>query len=280
MDFKDGKKVYQIHFTGSVTGLRVGESVRFHGIPIGSVKKISPSSEDPEIIQVKVTIDKPSLIREDSIATIEAQGLTGFTYVQIEGGSKSSPMLHIKPPAKYPLIPSKPSRIEEFFRAAPKIISNISALSERVNRIFNDQAISSLSKTFENLSSITNDLGQGPESFKIFLRDARQTLQQFGGTLEKISKEITPMSKDFSKTFKSLQETSTSIQKTAEHLESILKENRSGIQEFTDNGLNEFTTLVTDTKTLVSRMNHILRDMERGPAHFANKTSEQGYKVE
>lgn len=280
MDFKEGKKTYLIHFTGSVTGLRVGESVRFHGIPIGSVKKISPSHEDPQIIQVKVNIDKPALVREDSVATIEAQGLTGFTYVQIEGGSKSSPQLRVQPPAKYPLIASKPSRIEELFKAAPQIIANVSALTDRFNRIFNDQAISDLSKTMESLAILTSDLGQGPESVKGFLAEAKITLKNFNQTMEKISCEIEPVSKDFYKAFQSMQDTGESIRKTAAHLEAILAESRPGIHEFTGTGLEEFTSLVTDTKSLVVRMNHILQDIERGPAYFMNKTPQQGYRIE
>lgn len=277
VDFKKDNHVYLINFTGSVTGLRVGESVRFHGIPIGTIKKIAPAENDPEIIQVKIDINNTSLIREDSVAAIEPQGLTGFTYVQIEGGSKNSPVLQKRADDKYPIIPSRASRIEEFFKSAPKIVANLGDLSARINHIFNEQSLNNLTQIMHNIASMTDDLKGGPDSMVTFIKDMKKTLQVFNKTLIKVNAHIDPLSSELLITLKNLRVTSERLQQSVQTFDSILSDNRSQLKEFTGSGLQDITGLVNDTRQTVERINRVLLDFERGPAQFLNKTSQQGY---
>jgi phospholipid/cholesterol/gamma-HCH transport system substrate-binding protein len=271
IDLQDRSPIYLIHFTGSVTGLRVGESVRFHGIPIGTVKKIAPSEEDPETIVVKVTIERPALIREDSIATIEVQGLTGYSYVQIEGGSRYSPILKAKPGHKYPIIPSQPSRIEEFFKAAPKIVASLSDLSDRLNRFFNEERLQDFARILQNIATLTETKNSG--SIPTVLTELEQSLQVFTLVLRKVNQQFDPLSAELTQTLRS-------VHKTAQQLEGILAENRSELREFVGNGLDELTTLMNEARTLILHMNKVLQEVESGPARFLHKNAQQGYQAE
>src|ERR1700747_1668172 len=81
---------YRTSFSGAVTGLGDGTTVRYNGIDVGRVTDLQFDPNDPQRVIVKLQT-KPNLhIRVDSEATIESEGLTGGSYVEISGGKKDS----------------------------------------------------------------------------------------------------------------------------------------------------------------------------------------------
>ena len=87
------KAVYTINFQGSVSGLSVTSPVLLNGVPVGQVSAIRLSRKDVSAVHVEITVDKDTPIRENSVATLEPQGLTGTSRVMISGGTNDSPLL-------------------------------------------------------------------------------------------------------------------------------------------------------------------------------------------
>ena len=115
MEIGKSHHLYYVFFEGAVTGLRENTDVLYQGIPVGKVKKISVYKSDVQRVKVLVNIERPDIIRENSIATIEAQGLTGYTFVQIKGSTQDSPLLKSMGDYKHPVIQSRPSNLEALF---------------------------------------------------------------------------------------------------------------------------------------------------------------------
>jgi phospholipid/cholesterol/gamma-HCH transport system substrate-binding protein len=76
-----------------ITGLQPGAVVRVSGAKAGAVKQIYPPNRPSEIFRVKleITQDLRQLVRTDSIASIETEGLVGGSYLGITTGSDASP---------------------------------------------------------------------------------------------------------------------------------------------------------------------------------------------
>ena len=84
---------YQIAFAGSVTGLQQGSQVRYRGVPVGRVTDVRIDPERVEWVLVTVEIDRGTPIRQDTVASLEMQGITGIAFVQLRGGTQASPPL-------------------------------------------------------------------------------------------------------------------------------------------------------------------------------------------
>ncbi len=82
---------YQTYFKGPVTGLGKGTVTRYNGIDVGRVTDLEFDPNDPQSVIVTLQVQPDLNIREDSLASIESQGLTGGTYVEISGGTAKSP---------------------------------------------------------------------------------------------------------------------------------------------------------------------------------------------
>jgi phospholipid/cholesterol/gamma-HCH transport system substrate-binding protein len=78
-----------------VSGLQVGAPVKVSGMPAGSVDAIVVPSRPAEKFRVRFTVreDLHALVRTDSIATIQTEGLVGGTFLQVSAGSDAAPRL-------------------------------------------------------------------------------------------------------------------------------------------------------------------------------------------
>src|SRR5215469_4240839 len=103
LQFEKEGKIYDIHFAGSVSGLNDGAPVRYKGVPIGRVVRISLDPDNVERIRVRIVVDTGTPIKQDAVASLEAQGITGLAYVEISGGSNASPVVEVPEGHLYPL---------------------------------------------------------------------------------------------------------------------------------------------------------------------------------
>jgi phospholipid/cholesterol/gamma-HCH transport system substrate-binding protein len=146
---------YKTDFEGAVTGLGNGTAVRYNGIDVGHVSKLSFDPNDPKKVIVTLQVNPQLEIHEDSVASIASEGLTGGSYVEIDGGSKTSPVLHPKFWGDYPTIKSKQSTLQQLEQSAPELLAKINKIADQLNKIVSDQNVKTLSDTLTNLKNVT-----------------------------------------------------------------------------------------------------------------------------
>lgn len=194
---------YRTYFTGAVTGLGDGTAVRYNGINVGHVSKLTFDPNDPKRVIVDLQIDPTLKIHTDSVASIASEGLTGGTYVEIDGGSKSAPVLHQKTMfGDYPVIQSKVSTLQALENSLPEIMQKINKIADHVNAVLSDQNIknfsgilASVNKTTQTVAARSDDidktlrnLSAGTDALKDDLNIAKIDLTNANGSLSKINK--------------------------------------------------------------------------------------------
>ncbi|MBX9697700.1 MAG: MlaD family protein [Alphaproteobacteria bacterium] len=259
MDIEGQSAIYDIYFEGSVTGLRVNEQVRYHGLPIGYLTALEVDKEDPELIRVRVKISEPSLIREDTIASIEAKGLTGYSYIQIVGGNSNSPLLKAKKGEYYPRIKSRQSKIEELFSGAPKVMRRLIKLTETLNKFFDKE---------------TNQI------LKDTLVETKEAAKAIGTAFAKIETHASRITTDFNKITSEVDRTAGTLRDLAMDTQGVIRNNKDAIETFTNNGLFAFSKLMTETSSAVEGLNRVVGQIEKSPGDFLNKNLDKGVRID
>ena len=77
-------------------------------------------------------------IREDSVASIDSQGLTGGAFVEITGGTPKSPLLVAKEGQRYPVIRTKQSTFAQLQQSVPEVVAKLSVAASRLNDLLSD----------------------------------------------------------------------------------------------------------------------------------------------
>jgi phospholipid/cholesterol/gamma-HCH transport system substrate-binding protein len=131
--------LYRIHFSESVSGLAVGDSVKFRGVDVGTVKAMAVDPADPRLVRVDVKLRKDAPVKTETKAMLKHKGLTGGVFVELEGGGADSKNLIAATPAgQIPEIPSQKSTLNTVLDQLPKVIEKFSSIETQTKKVLSD----------------------------------------------------------------------------------------------------------------------------------------------
>ena len=74
----------------SVAGLNLNAPVKYNGVDVGKVRDIRLDPGNPERVNLLFAIERGTPIKEDTVAVLKTQGLTGIAYVELSGGARDA----------------------------------------------------------------------------------------------------------------------------------------------------------------------------------------------
>jgi phospholipid/cholesterol/gamma-HCH transport system substrate-binding protein len=152
----------------SVNGLAPGTQVRVEGFDGGQIKNVQLPSRPSGKFRLRLEIVEKlhTLIREDSVATVETDGLVGDKYLMIRNGSDNSPEAR-----NGSTIPSK----EPIELSA--IIAKVSGVVDQANRTVGDVrlrvdgVLGDFKTTVDNTNGLISDARSGKGTIGTLLND-------------------------------------------------------------------------------------------------------------
>jgi phospholipid/cholesterol/gamma-HCH transport system substrate-binding protein len=117
--------LYRIHFAESVSGLALGDPVKYRGVDVGNVKAMALDPDDPRRVQVDVSLRKEAPVKTDTAATLKLRGITGTVFIELEGGSPDAKVsLPPHPRARCPKFPPRRAALRPSSISCPKSSRN------------------------------------------------------------------------------------------------------------------------------------------------------------
>jgi phospholipid/cholesterol/gamma-HCH transport system substrate-binding protein len=247
---------YQTDFKGPVTGLGKGTVTRYNGIDVGRIAELAFDPNDPERVIVTLQVQPGLNIREDSVASIESQGLTGGTYVEISGGTAKSPLLVAKEGQKYPVIRTKQSTLQQLEQSAPEVVAKLNVASDRINDLLNDQNRKAIGEILANLDRTTATIASRSADIDATIAQANDAT-------------------------KHLADASQKLQPTLDHVDlTIAKFGKLGDDAdafVTGDGLGQLSDLIGDLRRLSANLNKFSEGLNRNPTSLLFGDRRKGY---
>ncbi len=300
---------YLIFYEGSVTGLREGGSVRLNGVKVGSVSSVRLDLKQLGRVRIEISILAEVPIKTDTVASLELEGLTGGRYVLLAGGTTAAPELEKPPDEPYPVIPSRPSSLDEILQDAPDLVANVNRLLVNASRLFSQRNIDNFDNTIANVSKLSDTLADNSDEIDSIIKRIDQALESFDNTAASIERlaslleqdgqrlidkaEVTmgkvdtladtlnttasDFARDLRRVTDQAQRGTASFVKAANQIALIIEENREPILDFTSQGLFEFVSFLTEARELIGNLKTITTDVERDPSRFFFGNSQEGY---
>ncbi|HWX89413.1 MAG TPA: MlaD family protein [Rhizomicrobium sp.] len=167
---------YQASFKGSVTGLGKGTVTRYNGIEVGRVTNLEFDPADPQRVIVTMQVQPNLNIREDSIASIDSQGFTGASFVEISGGTASAPLLVAKDDQRYPIIHTKQSTFAQLEQSAPEVVAKLNVAASRINDLLNDDNRRAIAHVLANLDETTQVIARRSADMDATIANANKAM--------------------------------------------------------------------------------------------------------
>lgn len=283
---------YNIYFSGSVAGLGVGGDVRFNGIKVGNVSQIVIDRQNTSQIRVTVEVDADTPIRSDSEATLQLQGITGISYVQISPGTPDAeflPAVSGGNPKRYPTIASRPSAIEYVVQAAPELL-------KRAVEVLSDENLKNLSGFISDLHQISqmlatrqDQIGQAIDSFERTSGDIAQAAdaaKQVATKLDRVLAETERVLQqtnqlvggDGAEAVQNAKVAMKQLNTTLAEIQALVHENRGPVQTITTEGFGEFQRFIAEARVMVASLARVAQRLEDNPSAVLFGNREPEYK--
>jgi len=275
--YREEYTYYRTYFNGAVTGLGKGNSVRYNGIEVGHIADLAFDQSDPGRVIVTLQIDPSLPLHVDSVASIESQGLTGATYVEIDGGTANSPLLQAETGQEYPIIPSKPSTLQQLAQSGPELVANLKTAGERFSDLLNDDNRKAVSELLTNLRSTSSLLDEHAEDFNALLvnmKTATETLNRVLGTTDRAVANADRALDSVTSVANAIRTATDSANMTAQKVGKLTDDADKVIN---GQATAQFTQLMAETRALVASMTTLTNDLERQPTRLLFGDQRQGY---
>ncbi len=168
---------YQVYMDESVSGLNLDAPVRYRGVQVGGVRAITLAPRNPEQVQLTLDIKRGTPVKEDTLAILRVQGLTGIAHIELSGHSPSAPPLKAAQGERYPVIRTAPSLMLRLDTAVTTLLANLNRSSERVNTLLDDENRQALRRTLTHLQQLSAMLAKNSQTIDNGLNQAARTLE-------------------------------------------------------------------------------------------------------
>jgi phospholipid/cholesterol/gamma-HCH transport system substrate-binding protein len=280
IQFRDEFKRYETFVQGPVTGLGVGAIVRLNGIDVGRVDDIAFDPDNSLQVQVGLKIKEGTPIKTDSVVSMESQGLTGVSYVEISGGSQGAPPLEPKPGHHYPIIKSRPSALQQVFESAPDLLAHFVIIADRLTLLLDDKNLQSLTDTLANFSQITGAVAAHQDDLQTVLAEGakatanlNRTLTEFRATVGKYD----GIADGANQALATANDTVKKLDQLSSSLNGLVNDSRPQVRDFTTVGLPQLTQLLSELRTLTASLTKVSSELERDPQRFIFGDRREGF---
>jgi phospholipid/cholesterol/gamma-HCH transport system substrate-binding protein len=180
----------------TVVGLDAGAEVRVAGVHIGTVREIDLPSKPTDKVTVLMDLQQSThgIVKQDSIASIETEGLLGNEYVAITFGSvaalnvRDGDMIGSEPPLVMADLMKKADGIlvtsQSALNSVTVVAANLGSISNKINQgqgtigeLINDKKIyNQLDQTTAGLRDTVNHAQSGVTAFQENMEAMKQNL--------------------------------------------------------------------------------------------------------
>jgi phospholipid/cholesterol/gamma-HCH transport system substrate-binding protein len=178
MFFADKFEVYTAF--SRVTGLEAGAKVRVAGMDAGQVEEIAVPRGPAERFHIRMRLreDLHPLVRTDSVASIQTDGLVGNRFVQIDKGSERHPPT----PPGFTIPGREPFDIGDLLDQASQTVRNMDRLVNQLGTQL-EGTLTEVTKTVSNANALVDDVGR---EVRVITADGRRVTQDVSLVVESL----------------------------------------------------------------------------------------------
>lgn len=172
-------KFYQVATKESVSGLNEKAPVKLHGVQIGEVRAITINPKNAEEVLVIIRVQEDAPIKESTYAVIEAQGITGLSYIQLQGSINNSKELKTgSTKEEYGIIYSRPSTFSRLDKTITSVSAKAERIFERAESIMSDKNLQHFESILENSAKIAESTSKTMANIEAHNKEINQLLKE------------------------------------------------------------------------------------------------------
>lgn len=269
---------YEIYFQGSVSGLSPGSPVRYLGVDVGKVVRISLDPRQRKRVQVLADIDSTAPLDAGTRASLNMQGVTGVLYIDLREDARlgNGPLPQGQ---EYPMVGTSKSSIDALLSSLPDLTGRMVDLVGHLNEVFSDENVATLKSTLANAKVASDRLPATIHDLQDVLGETRRVAQEVQGTVVDLHGVVQHAAPDISSSLASIRQVSETLARTAERLDAFVVTNEPGLSRFTRQSLPEFEQLLRESRQAARDFRDLSRSLKANPSQLIYESSHRGVEI-
>lgn len=267
-DYRGTYTQYHAFMQESVAGLSPNAPVKYHGVEVGYVSEIVLNPENPEQVRLTLDITRETPIKEDTVAMLSVQGLTGFAVIDLGGGSRTSPLLTAKPGERYPVIKTRPSFFVGMEETSTRLITNVNQLLEDTRRLIDADTRTAFKQILADLAQLTHTLATQSQRLDEGVGSTVEASHHLARLTRSLNNQLPALVEAVHTTTLALKEMTQDVGQASQSVGETFAQARPGIEQFSRQTLAETSLIMSELHELIASLNRVAQQLEAHPESF------------
>ncbi len=245
----------------SVAGLNLNAPVKNNGVDVGKVRDIKLDPANPERVILLLAIERGTSVKEDTVAVLKTQGLTGIAYVELSGSTRNSPPLGLVAGNPYPVIRTKHSLATRLENVLTNVLTRLDSTSNNLNAMLGEDNRASLKSALADIAIVARTVAARKDALDSSLVQAEKTLKNTATA----SAQIAPVVERFGRSAAAIEKMGSDFSQTSASATKAVDAVGADVSRFTANTLPELQQLMFELGALTSSLRRLSEQTERDP---------------
>lgn len=253
--------LYQAIADESVAGLNLNAPVKYNGVDVGKVRQIRLDAVNPQRVNLLFAIERGTPIKEDTVAVLKTQGLTGIAYVELSGGAQNSPLLRASQAGSYPVIKTKPSLSARLENVLTTVLAKLDSTSTQIDAILSKENQVAFSSALADIATVARTFAARKDNIDAGIANAARTLDNTA----RISAQAAPMIERIGRSAEAIEKMGNEVAQTSATASKTLNSVGADVKRFGAETLPELERLLGELSLLSVSLRRLSEQTERDP---------------
>ena len=253
---------YQAVLNESVAGLSLNAPVKYLGVDVGKVSDIEIDPHNPQQVRLQFEIEGGTPIKQDTLAVLKTQGLTGIAYVELDGGSPDSPPLLAQGDEAVPTIGSKPSLTARLETDVTTVLASLNRTSAAITATLGPENRDALQRTLADTATLMSALARQQATISAGIESTARAARNVALASEKLA----PAIERVSQSALAVEKMADQIARTGADAGVAVNAAASGVRRIGDETLPELDRLLAEMNLLAASLRRLSEQTERNPS--------------
>lgn len=252
---------YYAYMTESVSGLNRDAPVKYRGVDVGRVHDISLVPGAPDQVRLVLDIREGTPIRQDTVAVLRTQGLTGIAYVELSSSDGKSAPLKAKPGEDYPVIKTGPSLLVRLDNAITTLLAQLTDVSENINALLSPDNRTAIREIMQDLQTVSHTLATQSKALDAGFESAGRAMDNAA----KAATDLSRLAKRFEHSADAFDRMTASLTHAGENANDAIDTAHADLNQFGAQTLPELHLLITELRDLAASVKRTSDEIGNNP---------------
>ena len=246
----------------SVAGLNLNAPVKYNGVDVGKVQEIRLDPDNPEQVNLLFAIERGTPIKEDTVAVLKTQGLTGIAHVELSGGTREAAPLRAKAGTHYPVIRTKPSLSARLENVLTTVLAKLDSTSNTINAILSDENRVAFTSALADIAAVSRTIAARKDTLDVAIAHAARTFDNSSRAMA----QVEPVIERIGRSAAAVEKMGVEVARTSASAGKTVEAAGADLKRFGAETLPELERLLGELSVLSTSLRRLTEQTERNPS--------------